>query len=328
MAKKESVKKKKILFKTQNRVVFEKYKSLSSKGTCPQCGSKHKFTYFVDAVTGERFGDEYGRCDRVNSCGYYKSPIGDVLKEKSIFVPSSKVKVDYQEVDYINTIDPSHVLRSMSNGMDCLTYFLLNNFNNTSVKEVLKRYNVGSVDKWNGKATVFWQIDSEYSVRTGKIMMYNPADGKRIKKPIPLIAWVHTPINTNDFGEICDYSLQQCFFGEHLINTGADEFYVVESEKTAILGAIYKPNSQWLATGSLQNINLTRLEPFESKKLIFFPDKGKGFMDWTKKLEEFKDRFNIEISDFLEKQDGVSEGDDIGDWIIESVKAKRKRVIK
>ena len=40
---------------------------------CPKCGEK-RYTRFVDNQTGQHLPYEFGRCERINSCGYMKSP--------------------------------------------------------------------------------------------------------------------------------------------------------------------------------------------------------------------------------------------------------------
>lgn len=74
----------------------------------------------------------------------------------------------------------------------------------------MKRYKVGTSKYWDG-ATVFWQTDNQNKVRTGKIMLYNPETGKRIKEPYNHVTWVHSVLHKGD------YNLKQCFFGEHLL---------------------------------------------------------------------------------------------------------------
>ena len=46
--------------------------SSSKKDVCPQC-RKRRFVRMIDEL-GNYLSAEFGRCDRSNSCGYYKSP--------------------------------------------------------------------------------------------------------------------------------------------------------------------------------------------------------------------------------------------------------------
>jgi hypothetical protein len=69
--------------------------------------------------------------------------------------------------------------------------FLAQLFGWETALQAAERYNIGSSKHWHG-ATVFWQVDANGLVRTGKIMLYNPNTGKRIKQPFNHIAWVHS----------------------------------------------------------------------------------------------------------------------------------------
>lgn len=49
-------------------------------------------------------------------------------------------------------------------------------------QRVFHLYHVGTSAKWGG-ATVFWQIDANEQVRSGKIILYNSETGHRVKEP-------------------------------------------------------------------------------------------------------------------------------------------------
>ena len=72
----------------------------------------------------------------------------------------------------------------------------------------MQRYNVGSSKHWTG-ATVFWQVDISGRIRTGKVMLYNHENGRRIKEPHNYITWVHSLLKKEKF------HFRQCLFGEH-----------------------------------------------------------------------------------------------------------------
>lgn len=50
----------------------------SKKFICPSC-SKKRFVKYVDRVSGNYLSGEYGRCDRSDNCGYFKSPKQDEI---------------------------------------------------------------------------------------------------------------------------------------------------------------------------------------------------------------------------------------------------------
>ena len=78
-------------------------------------------------------------------------------------------------------------------------------------------------------------------------MLYNAHSGKRVKEPFSHITWAHKVLNLHNF------SLKQCFFGEHLLNE-YKPIAIVESEKTAIIASAYIPKFNWIAVGSLNNL--------------------------------------------------------------------------
>ncbi|MGK0253083.1 MAG: hypothetical protein ACI9OE_000541 [Mariniflexile sp.] len=45
------------------------------------------------------------------------------------------------------------------------------------------KYNSGTSKLWNG-ATIFWQVDPNNNIRSGKIMLYNASNGKRVKRTL------------------------------------------------------------------------------------------------------------------------------------------------
>lgn len=99
-------------------------------------------------------------------------------------------------------------------------------------------------------ATVFWQIDIHGNVRAGKIMGYDFETGHRIKEPFNQVSWVHS------VKKLPYFHMKQCLFGEHLLSgnsTGQSTktIAIVESEKTALIAALFIPDFIWLATGGM-----------------------------------------------------------------------------
>lgn len=83
------------------------------------------------------------------------------------------------------------------------------------------------------------QIGVQGRCRTGKIMMYNPETGHRIKDPeIPgRVTWVHSVMKKAGLLP-AEWELSQCLFGEHLLALYPGKpVGLVESEKTAVIAA-------------------------------------------------------------------------------------------
>jgi phage terminase large subunit len=60
--------------------------------------------------------------------------------------------------------------------------YLTSLFGEDITHKVNQRFFIGTSKHWQG-ACVFWQIDSENNIHTGKIMLFNPTTGKRVKTP-------------------------------------------------------------------------------------------------------------------------------------------------
>ena len=314
MAQKEG----KIPNKPVNRYVLEKYNGVRSRFSCPNCGGKHAYTKFIDVTTGFYLGDEFGRCDRVEKCGYFVPPTGDNAKGKSLMVNSKDVVVDYQEEQtQISIINSSRVVESMTMN-DNLSLFLFKTFDPIKVKDTLIKYKVGESDKWKS-STVFWQIDQQFDARTGKIILYDIETGKRMKGNKPFISWAHNPDYKRLDKSYTDFNLKQCLFGEHLVTSETTEIHIVESEKTALMCNIMNGKT-WLSVGGLEMINEDRLLPFRHCKITFYPDKGAKALDkWKKKLSVFSETFDIRINTSIESSD-LEDGSDLGDLILKNLK--------
>jgi hypothetical protein len=92
----------------------------------------------------------------------------------------------------------------------------------------------------------------------------------------------------------------------------AKKVALVESEKTAIIMSILKPNYTWLATGSKSGLKYEFLKPIKDYRIIAFPDKGE-YSDWFNMAKQLnKLGFKILIDDFLENTD-YPNGTDLAD---------------
>lgn len=175
--------------------------------------------------------------------------------------------------------------------------FLKSLFTADEVKMAIEKYCIGTSNHYPG-ATVFWQIDNHNRVHHGKIFQYNPETCKKQK-----INSVRSVLKLQDF------NLQQCLFGLHLIDDKVKTVMIVESEKTAILMSLFKPDCVWLATGGLSELKAQKLIPVKGLNIAVCPDKGK-FEIWHKRVQELnKQGYRITVNDWLEKQNYPSETD-------------------
>lgn len=305
------------------------------KMRCPQCGKERCLTPYVDAVTGQPIGPEFGRCDHERKCGYDNRPKGKDVADKELWVSNNDVKKDFKypvNPDITNFVPMSEVLMSVNPASNNTMYdFLTIIFPPSEVRDIFRRYFVGTMNlwKWVG-CSVFWQIDTSFTCRTGKIMEYyikkdgdgNPVNVKRVKEgenEFPHVTYYHSLHGK-------DYQLRQCLFGEHLLNFATPEqtINIVESEKTAIICAIEKPNELFLATGGLQNFRQEVMNVLRGRKVVAHPDKGEAFNIWQEKIAKNLPYMNIKVSDYLQKVDSLEDGDDIADLIIKRKLKSRK----
>lgn len=299
----------------------------SIKHVCPNCNKKTMVLY-IDTESEEYIAPIVGRCDREINCGYHYSP-------KDYFKNTNQEYKFCLTTNSILNIAPS--FHNEKELIETLEYynennfiqFLLSKFNIHEVEKMVFEYKVGTANYWNF-GTVFWQVDSKNKIRGGKVILYNKS-GKRTK----YINWIHSiKIKLN---EITDFNLNQCFFGEHLINTSNKTIAIVESEKTACIMSILFKKYLWLAAGSLNGLNELKMEVLRNRKIILYPDlgisglNGSPFSIWKSKCEIFKNKgFDIKISDLLELKgsaDDRKNGFDIADYFLGNLNYEPKTIV-
>ncbi len=299
-----------------HRFILQPYKGIATRFHCPGCKNKHKtFVRYLDTHTNEILHESVGRCNRESSCGYHFTPKQyfdennsgqfNYSKYRTVkFLPTPKAKVSYINHDIF--------LRSLSHYQDNnFVAYLISHLGITITNAVLGKYSIGTSRHWNG-ATVFWQIDIAGNIRTGKIMLYNPHTGRRVKEPFNYITWAHTLLHQPNF------SLNQCLFGEHLLKANSKPVAIVESEKTAIIASVYLPQFIWLAVGSITNLSVKRCKVLTGKQIVLFPDLN-GFEKWSIKALELKQIAKVSVSGYLEENATdleKSKGLDIADYLI------------
>jgi hypothetical protein len=198
-----------------------------------------------------------------------------------------------------------------AHGTNHFVKFLINLFGFEVASQLVSLYFIGTSKHWNG-ATVFWQIDAQGKIRTGKIMLYSPTTGKRIKEPFNHIGWVHNALKQPEF------ELRQCLFGQHLLIDKTKPIAIVESEKTAIIASAYLPQFIWVAVGSLNNLNAEKCSILKGRNVSLFPDLN-GFDKWSSKAKELSHLAIFTVSDLLERKATEAEkkkGLDLADYLI------------
>jgi hypothetical protein len=293
----------------------------SQKHTCPAC-MKKRFVRYLDLGTKKLLPPEFGKCDRDINCGYWLDPykegyIKRLYQQENENPTTTKSKVIMlpppRPMSLIPTLTMQASLKKYNKNNFLI--FLHSIFDENTVQRLITDYKIGTSKLWPG-ATVFWQIDHHDCIRTGKIMLYNPTTGKRVKyNNRALIQWAHKKLYNPDF------NLQQCFFGEHLLKQYPDKpAAVCESEKTAIIAAGNYPQFLWLATGGLNLLSAKRYDPLKFRSTVLFPDLEAVEL-WQKKAQQIKEKFpsaRIFISTYLQDiagEDEKAEGLDLADYL-------------
>ena len=298
---------------TTYRYTLEKYNG-KNRYHCPSCQHKKKFSLYIDTETGEYISPNVGRCDRESNCGHHYTPkqyfqdnnisfdtTNPVAYKQRTIAPPPK-PVSFISFDLFEASLKAHKANHF-------VQFLISLFGAEVASGLVSRYFIGTSKQWNG-ATVFWQIDTQYKVRTGKIMLYNPTTGKRHKK----FTFAHKLIQQPEF------ELKQCFFGEHLLTDKTKPVAIVESEKTAVIASVYLPQFIWVASSGLNGLNAEKCSILKGRTVTLFPDLN-GFDKWSSKAEELSHLAIFTVSDLLELKASEAEridGLDIADYLAES----------
>ena len=211
-------------------------------------------------------------------------------------------------VNSVCPLDPSLVSKSLSvNSVFCKSVVSAGYLSDSQLRHAASRYRLGCSK--NG-GVIFWEIDDQQRVHTGKIMYYQ-SDCHRDKSHNP--TWVHTLMNSQ---LPANYELQHCLFGLHLIsNTDPSDLSdnkfsnslildsnksvssvqsvvkknnsfnscnslskkssvvcIVESEKTAVIMSALRSECLWMSCGGLQMFKPELLAPLVNHKVVLFPD--------------------------------------------------------
>jgi hypothetical protein len=304
---------------TKHRYTLEPYKGMNTRYRCEHCQHKDKrFSRYIDKETGEHLHPTVGKCERSDSCGIHYTPKqyfqdNNISFNKPQPKPYKPRPVSHQPK--IVSFIPVEVFKASLNPKAFETNhfvnFLIKLFGFEVANQLVSRYFIATSKHWNG-ATVFWQIDTQGKVRTGKIMLYNPTTGKRVKNLELPVYWVHKALKQPEF------ELKQCLFGEHLLIDKTKPVAIVESEKTAVIASVYLPQFIWVAVGSLTNLNAEKCSILKGRNVTLFPDLN-GFDKWNSKAKELAHITNFIVSDLLERKATDSEkqqGFDLADYLI------------
>ena len=297
------------------RYTLQPYKGRNTRYTCPQCGHKNVFVRYIDTTTGQHLAADTGRCNREQQCGYHKPPKSGNTKyqilnpKKQILKPNLNSKKQIQQPTPLSN---HHIITSTNqlkvifkNSLCCypqngLAQYLYHTYGWQAMERVLDAYRIGS---HTDGSTIFWQIDAQQRIRSGKLIQYDAQTGHRIKgTDTPPVRWVHS------LHKLLGFTLHQCFFGEHLLQGNQLPVDIVESEKTAAIASICLPKYLWLATGGIRNLSAEKCNVLKGRQIILFPDAG-AYSMWHSLATEIP---KCSISHVLQHH---TDGSDIADYL-------------
>lgn len=304
----------------QYKYILEPYNGKKTRFTCPNCQGKHEFTRYLDIENQTYVAEDVGICNNKNKCNYHQTPKQHFNESKHFtnktLKPNSpiKLKEKNQEISYINRSKVNEFKANHANN-DFINYYSAI-FNEEEVDNWISNYKLGTFInsgkyKYLNNSIIFWQIDLNDNIRTGKIISYNSKNGKRDKYQ----HWIHS-IQRNE-----SYNLCQVPFGLHLIKDRPNSnIAIVESEKTACIMSTLMPSFVWIAVGGCQNLTYKMLKEISNRVITLFPDAGKYDL-WKSKILSLPKSNLYTISDLLHKKTSSDEKQqdfDIADYSLKA----------
>lgn len=317
----------------------------SRKHICPQCGRRTLVVY-LDGE-GRMLDRTVGRCDRANNCCYHYPPrqyFSDNGMNVKPRIQPPAVRLPLPPAEPLLTINPEVMASSLArpredNDLAVWIHSVMDPIaGRKRVNQVLDLYRLGT--DIHGRA-VFWQIDPEGRIHTGKIMAYDRASGRRVKTPRPALAtlgsspgrvvkpfeWAHSFKRAT-----AGTRMVQTFYGAHLLGEMPSEarLMLFECEKTALIVAIMLSIDGRLgeripiATGGCQGLNPTvehlsdphdRHHLLSGREVELYPDNGK-LTDWRLKAASLR---KIASEVYISTLAPGDPDDDLADVIIDSL---------
>lgn len=290
-----------------NSFTFDKERRIATRCPCGKSNKDGKFAPF------QGFTDK-GYCF---SCSKTFYPNKMDTKPRTLVKYPFEVRASESKEEKTGFVTEEAFRGHLSDNISARNYFekyLSGLFGGGITKDLKRRFFISASSHWDG-ATVFWQIDGKRNIRTGKIMLYDPKTGKRVKQPQTYIGWVHKELGID--------KVDQCLFGEHQLvyEQPNKPIAIVESEKTAIIASVYLPNYIWMAAGGVAGLTSSKLRLLKGRNIILYPDLGK-YQIWVEKAKEIRSVVGckIEVAHFLDDLATESEkeqGLDLADYLVE-----------
>lgn len=281
---------------------------------CPQCGKMRFVPFVLTADPSVLAGEQYGRCDREQSCGYFRYP-GKEVAVTNDAKPEPRPELPPALFPINELSDIWHTAAYLRNSL-FVAYCPLVGSDRLAVE--MMEYHVATGASGH---CIFPQFDGHW-MRTAKAIMYG-ADGHRLKgddgEVFP-VYWLHKAPQY-DYYMQC-HQLKQCLFGQHFLTIFPEwEVWIVEAEKTALLMAATDDRTHrlWLACGGSQMLKgAIDLSCLRGRDVTLVPDDGQ-YWNW-KRTADANGWHCVDIS--LEHEAyGLPDGFDV--WDLQEIDIKK-----
>ncbi len=273
---------------------------------CPACSHKRK------PINQKKRCFSWNRTKEVGHCYHCGSSFVE-FKESEKLNTSTPKPLNPSTPKPINYINPKYLKLSLGLASNFGT-FLKSIFDEEELKQILEDYQLGMT---KDNSVIYWYIDKENRIRSGKIMQYNPKTGKRVKSGV---SWVHSQLKKQ--GMISeDWKFTRCLFGEHLLTKYPNRnVFLVEGEKTAIICSIYFPDSIWLATGGSEMLSENVCHSLRGRKVLVIADSDK-IVEWEGKIKDINQNLNLNLKPYekfnmLLSKEQKEKGWDLADYFL------------
>lgn len=279
----------------------------SKKYTCPQCGHK-TFKVSTYSDTKEPVDEtRFGRCERINFCGYMLLP--DATQKRENFTPRPEPK-------YIFILPSQDQIRAVVNYSHDSNFHRFIKIHTTIPMEHLERWGVCTHRYYPDRTVYLFQRIIDRTVINWKIFAYK-SDGHRNKEidsyslSAPKFYFEKDKLNY-------EVKYPMCLFGEHLLGPVDNvPVMIVESEKTAVIASYYYPQFKWVSCGAANGLTIVskhKTNVLRGRTVYWICDSDKAGRQNRSidNLQKAITSFGI-IDLFPEREDGYDLGDSILD---------------
>lgn len=281
--------------------------------TCPACSHNRK------PINQKKRCFSWNRTKSIGHCYHCGNSFVE-FKEREQLNTSTPKPLNPSTPKPINYINPKYLKLSLGLASNFGT-FLKSIFDEEELKQILEDYQLGMT---KDNSVIYWYIDKENRIRSGKIMQYNPKTGKRVKseklKVKSGVSWVHSQLKKQ--GMISeDWKFTRCLFGEHLLTKYPNRnVFLVEGEKTAIICSIYFSDSIWLATGGSEMLSENVCHSLRGRKVLVIADSDK-MIEWEEKIKYINHNLNLNLKPYekfniLLSKEQKEKGWDLADYFL------------